>query len=65
MNAEYNLGNYTPKGWILKKAEDAYNATRAEIRDFSMAISLDKNAFEKAIYAAIDAAIEVGLVKAQ
>lgn len=62
MRAEYQLGNYTAKGWILKCAKDAYDDVlrKNSSKDLSMAYNLPADAFEAAIYAALDAAKETG-----
>lgn len=64
MRAEYKLGNFTPKGWVLKCAEDAYDGVikrNQEKRDTSLALVVNpREALEKAVYAALDAAKEVG-----
>ena len=59
MKAEYKLGNFTPKGWILKCAHDAYNESYKKPESLAD-IPMQPAAFEKAIYAALDAAKEVG-----
>lgn len=63
MKAEYKLGNYTQKGWILKKAEDAYDAViekKKSSQNTSLAqIVNPRDALEAAVYAAFDAANEI------